>query len=266
MNYIKKLREVKPLVHNITNYVTVNGVANAILAIGGSPIMSDEITEVAQMTSISNALNINIGTLNQVKIASMFEAGKASNTCHHITVLDPVGAGATDLRTNTCKELLEQIHFDAIKGNISEIKTLMAGTGHTKGVDASVEDQKNSHDLIDDIKAFAKELNTIIIVTGPVDYVTDGNKCYMINNGCKEMSTITGTGCMLSGILGCFLTVENSVDSAAAAVMSMGIAGEIGASKLKEGEGNATLRTYLIDALFNMTDEELEKSGKYEVQ
>ena len=164
------------------------------------------------------------------------------------------------------KELLEQIHFDAIKGNISEIKTLMAGTGHTKGVDASVEDQKNSHDLIDDIKAFAKELNTIIIVTGPVDYVTDGNKCYMINNGCKEMSTITGTGCMLSGILGCFLTVENSVDSAAAAVMSMGIAGEIGASKLKEGEGNATLRTYLIDALFNMTDEELEKSGKYEVQ
>ena len=238
MNYIKKLREVKPLVHNITNYVTVNDVANAILAIGGSPIMSDEITEVAQMTSISNALNINIGTLNQVKIASMFEAGKASNACNHITVLDPVGAGATDLRTNTCKELLEQIHFDAIKGNISEIKTLMAGTGHTKGVDASVEDQKNSHDLIDDIKAFAKELNTIIIVTGPVDYVTDGNKCYMIN----------------------------SVDSAAAAVMSMGIAGEIGASKLKEGEGNATLRTYLIDALFNMTDEELEKSGKYEVQ
>ena len=186
MNYIKKLREVKPLVHNITNYVTVNDVANAILAIGGSPIMSDEITEVAQMTSISNALNINIGTLNQVKIASMFEAGKASNACHHITVLDPVGAGATDLRTNTCKELLEQIHFDAIKGNVSEIKTLMAGTGHTKGVDASVEDQKNSHDLIDDIKAFAKELNTIIIVTGPVDYVTDGNKCYMINNGCKE--------------------------------------------------------------------------------
>lgn len=266
MNYIKKLREVKPLVHNITNYVTVNDVANAILAIGGSPIMSDEIAEVAQMTSISNALNINIGTLNQVKIASMFEAGKASNACNHITVLDPVGAGATDLRTNTCKELLEQIHFDAIKGNISEIKTLMAGTGHTKGVDASAEDQKNSHDLIDDIKAFAKELNTIIIVTGPVDYVTDGNKCYMINNGCKEMSAITGTGCMLSGILGCFLTVENSVDSAAAAVMSMGIAGEIGASKLKEGEGNATLRTYLIDALFNMTDEELEKSGKYEVQ
>ena len=131
---------------------------------------------------------------------------------------------------------------------------------------ASAEDQKNSHDLIDDIKAFAKELNTIIIVTGPVDYVTDGNKCYMIKNGCKEMSAITGTGCMLSGILGCFLTVENSVDSAAAAVMSMGIAGEIGASKLKEGEGNATLRTYLIDALFNMSDEELEKSGKYEVQ
>ena len=119
MNYIKKLREVKPLVHNITNYVTVNDVANAILAIGGSPIMSDEITEVAQMTSISNALNINIGTLNQVKIASMFEAGKASNACQHITVLDPVGAGATDLRTNTCKELLEQIHFHAIKGNVS---------------------------------------------------------------------------------------------------------------------------------------------------
>ena len=144
MNYIKKLRKVKPLVHNITNYVTVNDVANAILAIGGSPIMSDEITEVAQMTSISNALNINIGTLNQVKIASMFEAGKASNACQHITVLDPVGAGATDLRTNTCKDLLAQIHFDAIKGNISEIKTLMAGSGHTKCVDASAEDQKNS--------------------------------------------------------------------------------------------------------------------------
>lgn len=266
MGYIKKIREVKPLIHNITNYVTVNDVANAILAIGGSPIMADELEEVAQMTSISNALNINIGTLNKVKIASMLEAGIASNNCKHITVLDPVGAGATDLRTQTCKDLLEKIHFDAIKGNISEIKTLMAGTGHTKGVDASVEDQDNSYDLIDDIKQFAKELNTIIIVTGPVDYVTDGEKCFMISNGCKEMSSITGTGCMLSGILGCFLTIENSVESAAAAVMSMGIAGEIGASKLKEGQGNATLRTYIIDALYNMTDEILEESGRYEIQ
>ena len=266
MDYIKKLRQLKPLIHNITNYVTVNDVANAILAIGGSPIMSDEIDEVAQMTSISHALNINIGTLNKVKIASMLEAGKASNACHHITVLDPVGAGATDLRTETCQTFLNQIHFDAIKGNISEIKTLMAGTGHTKGVDASAEDQKNSHDLIDDIKQFAEELHTIIIVTGPVDYVTDGHKCYMINNGCKEMSTITGTGCMLSGILPCFLAVENSVDSAAAAVMAMGLAGEIGASRLAPEEGNATLRTYIIDALYNMTDELLEKGGKYEIQ
>ena len=137
---MKNLRESTPLIHNITNYVTVNDVANILLACGASPIMSDESEDVYDITSICGGLNINIGTLNERSIKAMFVAGHRANELGHVVLLDPVGAGASRLRTETALKLTTEIHFDVIRGNISEIKTLALGSGTTKGVDADVAD------------------------------------------------------------------------------------------------------------------------------
>ena len=181
--YLQNVRDKAPLVHNITNYVTVNDVANVLLACGGSPIMSDEPQDVEDITSICGGLNINIGTLNVRSIEGMLKAGKRSNQMGHPVLLDPVGAGASDLRTSTAVLLTEEIRFDVIRGNISEIKTLAKGSGTTKGVDAD-----------------------------------------------------------------------------------MGLAGEIGWAHMQPGDGNATYRNRIIDAIYNMDRETLDKGADYEVR
>lgn len=265
------VRKNTPLVHNITNYVTVNDVANILLACGGSPIMSDEPEDVIEITSICGGLNINIGTLNQTSIRSMFLAGKRANELGHIVVLDPVGAGASSLRTNTAKDLMEQVELDVIRGNISEIKTLAHGSGTTKGVDADVADTVTEETLeqaVSFVKAFAKSAGCIIAVTGAIDLVSDGTRCYVIRNGRPEMGEITGTGCQLSGMLTAFVTAnkENKLEAAAAAVCAMGLAGEIGFGRLQDGEGNSTYRNRMIDAVYHMTGAELERGAKYEVR
>ena len=209
--YIEEVRNNTPLVHNITNYVTVNDVANVLLACGGSPIMSDEPEDVEDITSICQGLNINIGTLNKRTIESMFIAGKRANKLGHMVLLDPVGAGASTLRTNTAVELMKKIKFNAIRGNISEIKTLAYGSGTTKGVDADVADavtEENLENSIKFIKEFAKKSETIIAITGAIDLVSDGKRCFVIRNGRPEMGKITGTGCQLSGMMTAFLVAN----------------------------------------------------------
>ena len=158
-NCLDNVRKSVPLVHNITNYVTVNDVANVLLACGGSPIMSDEPDDVADITSICGGLNINIGTLNKRSIEGMFIAGKKANELNHKVLLDPVGAGASALRTNTAVKLMKEIKFDVVRGNISEIKTLALGSGTTKGVDADVADtvtEDNLDSSVKFVKNFAK--------------------------------------------------------------------------------------------------------------
>lgn len=265
------VRKSVPLVHNITNYVTVNDVANMLLACGGSPIMSDEPLDVEEITSICGGLNINIGTLNARTIEGMLKAGKKANELGHAVLLDPVGAGASNLRTNTAKKLMEEIRFDVIRGNISEIKTLAQGSGTTKGVDADVADavtEENLDTAITFVKKFAKETGSIIAVTGAIDLIADDKNCYIIRNGRPEMGKITGTGCQLSGMMTAFITAnpDNKLEAAAAAVCTMGLAGEIGFARMQEGDGNATYRNRIIDAVYNMNGEELEKGAKYELR
>ena len=149
---LQNVREREPLVHNITNYVTVNDVANILLTCGGSPIMADDSEEVEDITSICQGLNINIGTLNKNTIPSMFLAGKKANALGHVVLLDPVGAGASRLRTKTANELVRDIKFTVIRGNISEIRTLIEGTGNTKGVDADLSDAVTEDNLDETIK------------------------------------------------------------------------------------------------------------------
>ena len=265
------VREKHPLVHNITNYVTVNDVANILLTCGGSPIMADDSGEVEDITSICQGLNINIGTLNKNTIPSMFLAGKKANVLGHVVLLDPVGAGASGLRTKTANELVRDIKFTVIRGNISEIRTLMEGTGNTKGVDADLADavtEENLDETIGKLKAFSEATGSVIAVTGAIDLVADSEKCYVIRNGKPEMGAITGTGCQLSGMMTAFLcaNAEQPLEAAAAAVCAMGIAGEIGFEHLKEGEGNSTYRNRIIDAIYHMDGNTLEERAKYELR
>ena len=268
---IENVRKNVPLVHNITNYVTVNDVANVLLACGGSPIMSDEPDDVEDITSICGGLNINIGTLNKSSIEGMYRAGAKANELGHVVLLDPVGAGASALRTNTAVGLMDKVKFDVIRGNISEIKTLALGSGTTKGVDADVADAVTEDNLDETVK-FAKDLaakaGCIIAITGAIDLVADDSKCFVIRNGRPEMGKITGTGCQLSGMMTAFVVAnpDAKLEAAAAAVCTMGLAGEIGWSKMQEGDGNSTYRNRIIDAIFNMDGETLEKGAKYELR
>ncbi len=270
-NCLERLRESAPLVHSITNYVTVNDVANVILACGGSPIMSDEPKDVEEITAICGGLNINIGTLHERSIEAMLLAGKKANTLKHCLLLDPVGAGASTFRTETAEKLMRELRFDVIRGNISEIKTLALGSGKTRGVDADVTENVTEETLpqaLSFVRSFAGETGSIIAVTGAIDLVSDGENCFVIRNGRAEMGRITGTGCQLSGMMTAFITAnpENRLEAAAAAVCAMGLAGEIGFSRMQEGEGNASYRNRIIDAIYNMDQETLESGAKYEVR
>lgn len=268
---LENVRRNAPLIHNITNYVTVNDVANMLLACGASPIMADDVGEVEEITSICKGLNINIGTLNSRTVPSMAAAGKKAAALGHVTVLDPVGAGASGLRTRTALSLVREIPFTAIRGNISEIKTLSAGSGSTRGVDADVADAVTEANL-DQAVAFVKKLSAatgaIIAVTGAIDLVANQDHCYVIRNGRPEMGRITGTGCQLSGLLTAFLAANQDtlLQAAAAAVCAMGLAGEIALDRMEPGDGNASYRNRIIDAVCNMDGQTLEKGADYELR
>ena len=268
---LDRVRETTPLVHNITNYVTVNDVANVLLACGGSPIMSDDIQDVEDITSICGGLNLNIGTLNHNTIPSMFAAGKKANQLGHPVVLDPVGAGASALRTETALKLLEEVKFAVIRGNISEVKTLAAGSGKTRGVDADVADAVTEDNLDASVafaKAVAARFGAVVAITGAIDLVADGEICYVIRNGRPEMGKITGTGCQLSGLTAAYVVAnpDRPLEAAAAAVASMGLAGEIGWSHMQPTDGNSTYRNRIIDAIYHLDGAALDKGAKYEVR
>ena len=268
---IENVRKNVPLVHNITNYVTVNDVANILLACGGSPIMSDEPEDVEDITTICGGLNINIGTLNSRTITSMLLAGKKANQLGHPVVLDPVGAGASRLRTDTAFRLLRDVKFTVIRGNISEIKTLASGAGTTKGVDADVADKVTEANLDSAVafaKAFAAQRGAVIAITGAIYIVADAEKAYCIRNGNAMMSSITGTGCQLSALTAAFVTANpgHPLEAAAAAVCAMGLAGETAHKRLTPLDGNSTYSNYIIDAIYNMTPDQLEEGANYEVR
>lgn len=263
---VDRVREQAPLIHNITNYVTVNDCANILLACGASPIMSDDLQEVEEITSICGGLHINIGTLNQRTIPAMKAAGKKANACGHPVLLDPVGAGASRLRTETAEELLKEIKFTAVRGNISEIKTLALGMGSTKGVDADSTDAVTDATLeaaVTFAAEFARKTGAVAAITGAVDIVTDGREAFIISNGHPMMSEITGTGCMLSAMMTAYLTADSGhpLEAAAAAVCAMGIAGERAVKRLTPQEGNAACRNHIIDAVYHMDGKTLEKEA-----
>ncbi len=205
----KLLSDVKkhnPLVHHITNYVTVNDCANIVLALGGSPVMADDQNEVEEMVSIASALVLNMGTLNQRTIESMILAGKKANELGIPVIFDPVGVGATNLRTKTANRILNEVKLSVVRGNMSEIKILAGLNTTIKGVDSTegtVGGEKIAAEL-------ANQLNSVIAITGATDIISDGKKTYKLNNGHEILSKFTGTGCMTTSLIGTYAGVTNN--------------------------------------------------------
>lgn len=281
---IKDVRDTHPLVHCITNYVTVNDVANSILAIGGSPIMADALEEVEAVVSKSKALVLNIGTLNENTVTAMILAGQTANAKNIPVIFDPVGAGFTPYRTEAAKKILDEVRVGIIRGNLSEIASLAGIKSANKGVDAgdSIADIKNSAAGIDQVaiaKNLAQKYSTLIAITGQTDIISDGNCCYKIRNGHPLLSKVTGTGCMATGLIAAFagantaaITGANTaaahsetgtLSAAVAGIASMGIAGEIAFAKAGN-EGTGSFHVAIIDALSRMSDVELQSHLKLE--
>lgn len=268
--YMENVRTGIPLIHCMTNYVTVNDVANALIACGGAPLMSDDIDDAVDITGICGGLDINIGTLNARTITAMFATGRRANELGHPVVLDPVGAGASKMRTETAYGLMDQIDFSVIRGNISEIRTLATGEGSTRGVDAAIGDAVTDQNLASSVgfaRAFAERTGSIIAISGAIDIVADADKAYVIRNGHPLMARITGSGCMLTAILAAYQVAnrEDPLKAAAAAVCMYGVAGQMAAERMQARQGNATYRTLLIDAVDCMEADDLEDNADYEL-
>jgi hydroxyethylthiazole kinase len=264
---LKAVKEKNPLVHHITNYVTVNDCANITLAIGGSPVMAEDINEVRDMVSLASSLVINIGTLNSSSVMSMLEAGKRANELNIPVILDPVGAGATSYRTETAKRIISEVKLAVIRGNLSEIKTLYGVHSKTKGVDACESVFADGNELTDEkemAKAFANKFNIVVAITGAVDIITDGKALYSVKNGHKIMTKVTGTGCMCTSLIGSYLGAgDNKLLAALAGIVSMGIAGEIGYEGLDKNQGGTgTLKVKILDAIYNLSETEIMKRSK----
>lgn len=268
---LKRVRETAPLIHSITNYVTANDCANVLLACGASPIMADDPAEVEEITALCSALNINMGTLKESAVLSMLAAGKKANGLGKPVLLDPVGVGASRLRMETAFKLLRGIRFSVIRGNLSEIKALASSSGTTGGVDAAAEDRVTGEN-IDAMVRFAKRLSektgAVLAITGAIDLVADPHRVFCIRNGHPMMSRITGTGCQLSALTTAFLAAnpDNTLEAATAAVCAMGLCGEIAYSRMGNLDGNASYRNYLMDAVYNLTPDTLERGANYEVR
>ena len=262
------VREKKPLVQCITNFVTVNDCANIILASGGSPTMASHPLEVEETVAGVQALVCNMGAID--KIDSMLLAGKEANRLKKPVILDPVGAGGTQLRRDAVRKLLEEVRFTVIRGNASEIRYLAGQQSTGSGVDVSSPDEITEGNLpaaVSMAEGLAEKLNTVIAISGKIDVISDGSRSCVLRNGCAAMARITGSGCMLTALIGAFCgACEDPFAAACSAMAAMGISGEIAdAKRLRNGTGNATFRNDLIDAVFNLTQEQLKQGVRYEI-
>lgn len=268
---IEKLRKLCPLIHCITNYVTINDCANAVLAIGGSPSMANEAPEMEEFVEIAGCTVINLGTLLEDQIEPMQIAATHTKETDTPLVLDPVAVGVTKLRNNVTMDIINRSSPSVIRGNMSEIKAIaklfniIDETTKAKGVDVSENDiikDDNIEDNVRIIKKTAKKLNTTIAASGSKDIISDGDEVYLIDNGKPIMSKITGSGCMLTCVIGSFAPVTTPLEAAIIGTLSMDVAGELANIKVEQNnEGSGSFRTYLIDELYKMNEETVEKYG-----
>ncbi len=265
--YLSRVRQQAPVIHAISNYVTANDVANVLLACGASPIMADDPEEAVYITRLSAALTLNLGTLSRRRVSAMLAAGEEAARLGRPVLLDPVGAGASPMRTDTARMLLQRLPVTALRCNASELRALLSGTHTHRGVDADRQEAGDLSEQIVFVKGAARQLGCLVAVTGETDLVSDGETCFVIHNGRPEMSRVTGTGCQLSALCAAFLAADpdRSVYALAAAVCAMGLAGEIAWGHMAPHDGNAAYRSRIIDAVYHLDGETLNKGARYEL-
>ncbi|WP_433915036.1 hydroxyethylthiazole kinase [Methanobrevibacter woesei] len=274
-NSLENVRKNNPLTHCITNSVTINDCANAVLAIGGSPIMAEDEEEMEEVVEIADVLVINIGKLSKEQIKAMNVSAAHATKTNTPIVLDPVGAGISQLRNNTIKYLVENNNITAIRGNISEIKAianiigLLNTESAAKGVDVS-EDDIISRDNLEIngnlVKELAKKLDTVVIASGPLDIISNGETTIVLDNGDEMMPLITGSGCMLTSIVGSCVAVNDPFEGSILASIAMSLAGEKAREQVDENNlGTGSFRTFLIDYLYKTNVESLINESKIEI-
>jgi hydroxyethylthiazole kinase len=254
---LRTLRERKPLVHQITNYVVMNETANATLSLGALPVMAHAREEVEEMTRLAGALVINIGTLSPHWVEAMVIAGKTANAIDVPVVLDPVGAGATTYRTETARRILDEVDVAVLRGNAGEVATLVGVEAEVRGV----ESMATGGEPADLARAAAQNLGLVASVTGPVDHVSDGKRVLAVANGHELLGAVSGTGCMSSAITGCFLAAkkEDPLAAAAEALAAFGVAGEDAA---RDAKGPGSFHVNLYDALAALDPATLDERAR----
>ena len=252
------VRTCKPIVHHITNYISINDCANITLAVGASPIMANDPEEVAEVVSQSAALVLNLGTPNTRMLESMLLAGRQANALGIPVVLDPVGVGFTKIRTRTVEQLLLLVHMAAVRGNMAEIQRMAGTHAAMRGLDSLT--QTESGELV---RLAAQKLGCVVAATGETDYISDGRDVCRIENGDALLSRITGAGCMTTSLVAaCCGAMGSSLAAAAAGVMFMGVAGEKARIAMQEGEGPGSFRMRLMDAVGNLRDRDVLTRGR----
>ncbi|HMK47908.1 MAG TPA: hydroxyethylthiazole kinase [Methanocella sp.] len=251
---LTQVRTKRPLVHHITNYVTVNDCANVTLCIGGAPVMAHSPEDASEMVAMANALVLNIGTPDHAQIESMLVAGSRANDLNIPIILDPVGAGATRMRTDAACTLLHKLNISVVKGNAGEIAILAGGKGTVRGVDS----HGIKGDPIEIAKKLANKLDLVVAISGQTDIVTNGELTLLVDNGHPMMGKLSGTGCMASSIAGAFAGVsKDHVKSTAAALAAFGVAGEKAAL---HSNGPSSFKVALTDNVYRLTEDMLRKS------
>lgn len=252
------VKNKKPLVHHITNYVTVNDCANITLALGASPVMADDIGEVEEMVSLASSLVLNIGTLNFRSIESMIAAGRQAEKCGIPIIFDPVGVGATNLRTAVAKRIIEEVRPSVIRGNMSEMKILAGLVTGIKGVDSTASEEDGEQVA----RQLSQKFDCVIAITGKQDIIARNDRISFIDNGHAVLSQVTGTGCMATSLIASFCgATDDWFIGAAAGIMTMGLAGELAQRSLQAGEGIGTFKMRLFDFVWTMTPDAIRKGG-----
>ena len=258
MSLLEELREKRPLIHNITNYVVMNFTANTLLAMGASPVMAHSIDEVEEMVSLAGALVINIGTLSQQWLESMLQAGKRANELGVPVILDPVGSGATSFRTHAFRTLVKELKLSVVRGNPSEILSIISEHGKTRGVESA----HGAEDALEAAKEVAKEISSVVAITGPVDIVTDGEIIIRCHNGHPLLGLVTGTGCAATAAIAAFnSTTTEALEAATAGLAFFGLAGQLAGAK---ANSPGSFMIALLDALHDITPQEFQEKARLE--
>jgi hydroxyethylthiazole kinase len=255
---LDRVRQQKPVVHHLTNWVTIYDCAQVVKTLGASPVMAHAPEEVAEMAQIASALVLNIGTLTVDFVEAMKLAAHSANKKGIPVVLDACGAGATALRDRKCLELLNEVRIDVIKGNASEVARVSGESVKTRGVDAT----EVSGDLVLLAEKLAAQRKATVVITGKVDITTDGRQTHLVKNGHPLMARVVGTGCMAASVIGAFAAVESDLSLAAACALAIyGIAGEVAAEK---ASGPASFKERLFDSLYNLDRESVDRMQRIE--